>query len=65
MSRTYRKPMQSIKIGRRAGAKQYRNGKLRDGALQHAASSCSNHGGCPICEGNRLHKHKRHEPIVE
>ena len=26
--------------------------------------SCRNHGGCPYCEGNRLHKHKK-QPTVE
>ncbi|UOG91547.1 MAG: hypothetical protein L3K52_15305 [Candidatus Thiothrix sulfatifontis] len=29
------------------------------------ANSCRNHGGCPWCEGNRLHKHKRREPIPD
>lgn len=23
--------------------------------------SCRNHGGCPICEGNRLHHDRREE----
>ena len=22
-------------------------------------SSCGNNKGCPVCEGNRLHKHKK------
>lgn len=22
---------------------------------------CRNHGGCPYCEGGRLHKHKKEE----
>ena len=26
--------------------------------------SCRNHGGCPYCEGNRLHKHRK-QPTVE
>jgi len=38
---------------------QYRNGKVRDGTPQHSSASCSNHGGCPRCEGNRLHKHNK------
>ena len=24
-----------------------------------AAHSCRNHGGCPWCEGNRLHKYRK------
>lgn len=32
--------------------KPYRGGKAVDG-------TCRNHGGCPWCEGNRLHKHKK------
>lgn len=27
-------------------------------------SSCRNHGGCPYCLGNRLHKHDKRNPIV-
>jgi len=27
--------------------------------------SCGNNKGCPVCEGNRLHKHKKHSPIKE
>lgn len=23
------------------------------------AKSCRNNGGCPVCEGNRLHKHRK------
>ena len=23
------------------------------------AKSCRNNGGCPYCEGNRLHKHRK------
>src|SRR3990172_578907 len=28
-------------------------------------SSCRNHGNCPWCQGKRLYKIKRQEPIVE
>jgi len=28
-------------------------------------SSCGNNKGCPACEGNRLHKHKKKEPIKD
>lgn len=38
--------------------KSYRNSKAFD-------RSCRNHGGCPYCEGNRLHVNKRREPFVE
>ena len=27
--------------------------------------SCGNNKGCPVCEGNRMHKHKKKEPIVD
>jgi hypothetical protein len=27
--------------------------------------SCRNHGGCPYCESNRLHKHKVKEEAIE
>ncbi len=27
--------------------------------------TCRNHGGCPYCESNRLHKIKKQEPIIE
>jgi hypothetical protein len=37
--------------------KSYKGSKLYD-------RSCRNHGGCPYCESNRLHKHKRREPII-
>jgi hypothetical protein len=32
---------------------------------KHFSASCRNHGGCPYCEGNRLHKYKRREPIPD
>lgn len=25
--------------------------------------TCCNHGGCPYCLGNRLHKYRRQEPV--
>ena len=28
-------------------------------------SSCGNNKGCPVCEGNRTHKHKKKEPIKD
>ena len=34
--------------------KQYKGAKLVD-------ESCRNHGGCPYCEGNRLHQQRKEE----
>jgi len=28
-------------------------------AKKVVAKSCRNNGGCPVCEGNRLHKHNK------
>jgi len=28
-------------------------------ARKTIAKSCRNNGGCPVCEGNRLHKHNK------
>jgi hypothetical protein len=38
--------------------KPYKGGKAVD-------LSCRNHGGCPICEGNRLHSDKMREQASE
>lgn len=38
---------------------------LRDGKRQRSVGSCNNHGGCPLCEGNRLHKFRRHESLKD
>ena len=38
-------------------SRQYKGKKYPD----KASKSCLNHGGCPICEGNRLHKHRKKE----
>ena len=27
--------------------------------------TCCNHGDCPYCLGNRLHKYRRQEPVVQ
>jgi hypothetical protein len=27
--------------------------------------TCRPGGDCPVCYGNRMHKHKRHEPMME
>lgn len=36
--------------------KPYRGGKAVD-------STCRNHGGCPCCLSNRMHKYRRQMPI--
>lgn len=36
----------------------------RDG-FQTRFASCHNNGGCPICEGNRLHRHARALPAPD
>jgi len=54
-----------MELGYLAETHQYWDGKVRDGTPQHVSGSCNNHGGCHFCESNRLHKHKRHEPIDE
>ena len=28
-------------------------------------SSCGNNKGCPACEGNRLHKHNKHNTVKQ
>ena len=38
--------------------KQYRGGKAID-------KTCRNHGGCPCCLSNRIHKYLRQMPIDE
>lgn len=43
----------AIKYGKEK-RKPYRGGKACD-------PMCRNHGGCPWCEGGRLHKHKKRE----
>ena len=52
-----------MKLGYLANTHQYSSGKVRDGTPTHVSSMCNNHGGCPYCESNRLHKHKRRELI--
>ena len=32
---------------------------------QRFDKSCRNHGGCPWCEGDRLHKYQRRKPIED
>lgn len=44
--------------------KRKTNQKVKDGTSQYSTKSCSHHGGCPICEGNRLHSTKRRVLVV-
>jgi len=62
MSRTKRNKRPLMNLGCLSDH-QNKDGSVRDGTPQHSSGSCDNHGGCRWCEGNRLHKHKRHEPI--
>lgn len=55
MSRTYRKP-----------SKMHKSSKIvRDGTPTKAAHSCENNGGCPYCESNRLHKHRKQPSLKQ
>ena len=38
--------------------KQYKGAKSID-------KQCRNHGSCPWCEGNRIYKVKKKEPLIE
>lgn len=42
----------------RRNRKTDRKDKL-DKDFQYGAASCRHHGGCPYCEENRTHRHKR------
>jgi len=64
MSRTYRNMRPKVPASL-IEKRQYKSGMLRDGTPQHIDASCENNGGCPWCEGNRTHKHRRHEPIID
>jgi hypothetical protein len=57
MSRTTRKPSHRIKKYR--GLK-----KVRDGSITRSRHSCTNHGGCPHCEGNRLYNYRK-QPLLK
>lgn len=35
------------------------NSKVRDGTPTKASHRCENHGGCPYCLSNRMHKYKK------
>ena len=55
MSRTFRKASHRL---------NYDTTKVKDGSRTHASGSCERNGGCPYCEGNRLHKHRK-QPTVK
>lgn len=52
MSRTYRKSS-------RAARRFFKKDIVPDGTFTRSASSCENHGRCPYCLGNRMHKHRK------
>ena len=63
MSRTYRNKRPRMRLGI-LSAKQYRNGKVRDGTPQYVSGGCHNRGPCTWCRDNRLHKHDRRAPLT-
>lgn len=63
MGKTTRRGSPHINLGEHLGHKKYWNGKVRDGTPTHYSGGCEHHGGCPYCEGNRLHGNKRREPL--
>lgn len=52
-------------MSRTVRRKRNGRGQVRDGADQHVDRSCGNHGGCPYCEGNRMHSTHKREPVEE
>ena len=64
MSRTTRKLRPSVGLGEHFKDKQCKCGGLRDGTVQKASRSCESHGGCPYCESNRNHRHKKKMCLV-
>ncbi len=59
MSRTYRKT--PTKLKKWYGGVE----KVKDNSRTKVAGSCENNGGCPYCEGNRLHKHNKQLSLKE
>lgn len=66
MSRTYRtrKPTDRLGWGTYPKKFTYKNGTVSDAERAHGSAECQNHGWCLICQGNRLHKNRRREPIL-
>ena len=58
MSRTFRK----ISSHRLRRGENF-SSKLRDGSYTKAVNSCENNQGCPYCESNRLHKHRKQKTL--
>lgn len=58
MSRTYRKVSQHLKAF-------YGTEIVKDGSRTRHAGSCERNGGCPYCESNRLHKHRKQPDLKE
>lgn len=59
MGRTYRKQAARFRLGVSLSHKKNKNGSVRDGTPTHFSGSCEHHGGCPVCEGNRLFNTER------
>ena len=57
MSRTFRTVSHRLKSF-------FGKDKVKDGSRTRCARSCENNGGCPYCESNRLHKHRK-QPGLE
>lgn len=59
MSRTFRKVPKRLK--------KYYDGlkKVRDGSRTTPSHYCENNHGCPYCEGNRLHKHRKQPTLKD
>ena len=58
MSRTFRKPSHRLKKFR--GLK-----RVKDGSDTRNSHSCENNGGCPYCENNRPHKHRKQPTLKD
>jgi hypothetical protein len=56
MSRTVRKASQ---IAKRHLGKE----TVKDGTFTKSSKQCENHGGCPYCLSNKMHKHKKSDVI--
>jgi hypothetical protein len=54
MSRTHRRPPHKMTESKE---------KVRDGTPTRVSHSCENNGGCPYCENNRMHKHRKWENL--
>ena len=58
MSRTIRKVSHKLK-------NFYKSDTVRDNSRTRVSGNCERNGGCPYCEGNRLHKHRKQVSLKE